>query len=272
MDFVTCPNCGQVQARAEDGKCIKCGETIPAFSGGYDPSGKEGVAGMQKCCVCPSCGFVQSGTRDQCQNCHETMYRKNPAFQAAAIACLIIGILLLVGGCVVLVLALTAGELLVGGGAALLAAGVVLVSLSGIIRTVARKHRTKIEETLVASCEFAGSEGIDGIGLLERFHMRIDLDQRELLFQADGGLPQAFAFSQIIDVETGEKGKGAQSHADGEEPKAKRYVKFRYRPDGGPGGERTFLCFPVNTDTLKALLESLQKLGIRVENASSRLA
>lgn len=28
MDFVTCPSCGQVQARAEDGKCIKCGAFI----------------------------------------------------------------------------------------------------------------------------------------------------------------------------------------------------------------------------------------------------
>lgn len=269
MDFVTCPNCGQVQARAEDGKCIKCGETIPAFSGGHDPSGGDGGAGVQRCGVCPSCGFVQSATRDQCQNCHGTMYRKNPAIQAASIACLIVGLLLLAGGCVVLFFALTSDRLPVGGGAALLAAGVVLVLLSGIIRAAAKKKETKILEELVTSYGFAGAEGINGIGLSERFNMRLDLDQRELLLQTDGGLPQAFAFSQIIDVETGEKGKAAQSHADGEEAKAKRYVKFRYRPADGLGGERTFLCFTLGADTPKALMESFQKLGIRVDSASS---
>lgn len=99
MDFVTCPSCGQVQARAEDGKCIKCGAALTQMKvdvgstvgerSWNDPKASAFQKGTH-IRECPHCGSLQNGG-DICRRCGKGM--RNPLrVSAVSVFLLVIGV------------------------------------------------------------------------------------------------------------------------------------------------------------------------------------
>lgn len=74
MEFVTCPHCGQIQAKTEDGICIKCKKDMPQI-------GRTGVApetedGSYLEFHCPNCKHIQIEEKETCEKCGAPMRKK----------------------------------------------------------------------------------------------------------------------------------------------------------------------------------------------------
>lgn len=79
MDFVTCPYCGQMQVRSQDGKCIKCKEALPSSGNG------AGIKPLGPFYVCPKCGHIQVGEENKCEKCNGDMRFKDDLMKSVAI-------------------------------------------------------------------------------------------------------------------------------------------------------------------------------------------
>lgn len=90
MEFVTCPHCGQIQAKTEDGICIKCKRSLAKSDIEEDDDGVKHR--------CPNCGNIQTGESEICNRCGKSML-KDGSVRFATVYCGIMFLFFACAGC-----------------------------------------------------------------------------------------------------------------------------------------------------------------------------
>lgn len=259
MDFVTCPYCGQMQVRSQDGKCIKCKESLPISGDGV------GIKPLGPFYACPKCGHIQVGESNQCEKCHSDMRVKDNGMKFFAILAGMAFLMFLV----FFILVFTSGfsDYIEDHGLSFeglnelkyhfdnLPISIVLVVVFGFIFWAsvksAREKPQKIIKIVKKSFRFCGVDGIPGIRADSEGYMSFQEKDNAIMFSLEPNIYRFIRYDQIIGTSGGYYNYQERKPLVGgvsighvyihESPireMSKPFFQIRYTPSDGPKTDR----------------------------------
>lgn len=274
MDVVTCPNCGQMQARAENGKCIKCGADILPPARKTIGVGPETKWSLEKVYLCPKCGFAQTGEQERCKKCNHSMIHDHPFLSTLAITCRVFGVILIASSFFMIWIGSMIKMVILS-----FAASVPFFLLAIPLSKQARKKGTKIEKPFPKQFSFCGADGIPGMGLQTNLTMLINLDKGQLQFVSEDGIERVLSLDQVQAISFGsytqkeiKQFTGGISvghvfiHGSPVSEKVYSFFQIKYVPKGSAHRSEIIQLILPELATTTGLSSAMERLGIPLDD------
>lgn len=197
MNLVTCPHCGQMQALASDGKCIKCKKEVSGSGQGFLL--KSGP--LRKC---PYCGNIQNGG-DVCEKCKKSM-RQPLKISIFSVGVLIFFLFLLALAFYIFIKegTIDTSLLILVSFPTLLFGGMACVSIYGSFERVGKfiegDALKDVQRQSMPHEFFTFSYGIDGIKNGSACTVYADTNSKNIIFKDTENRERMLPFSQVLDI------------------------------------------------------------------------